>query len=104
MGSGAVRVITEKTLKTYWEQHSRAERPLKAWFDEVKRANWTTPDQLKAQFPNASIVGDNRIVFNINGNRFRLVAWINYRHQAVYLKWFGTHAQYNRIDVEKVGL
>ena len=60
--------------------------------------------QIRESFPDASFVSDNRVVFNIRGNRFRLVAWINYRWRAVYVKWVGTHAEYDRIDVEQVGL
>ena len=99
-----MRVVSQKTLKTHWERHPAAEKPLRAWLGEVKRADWATPAQLKARFPNASIVGDNRVVFNIGGNRYRLVVWINYAHRAVYVKWFGDHAEYDSIDVREVGL
>ena len=97
-----MRVISEKTLRTFWERHPTAEKPLQAWLAEVKRAHWASPAQVKARFPNASIIRDNRLVFDIGGTRFRLVVWINYTHQAIYVKWFGTHAEYDRIDVERV--
>ena len=99
-----MRIISEKTLREFWERHPNSEQSLKAWVKEVESADWMTPAQLKDQFPNASIVRDNRVVFNISGNRYRLVAWINYPRRAVYIKWLGTHAEYDRIDVEKVGL
>ena len=99
-----LRVISEKTLRASWRRHPAAENPLRAWLGEVKRVHWATPAQIKTRFPNASIVRDNRVVFNIGGTRFRLVVWINYAHQAIYVKWFGTHAEYDRIDVERVEL
>ena len=97
-----MRVVSERTLRAFWERHPTAEKPLQAWLAEVKRADWATPAQVKTRFPNASIIRDSRVVFNIGGTRFRLVVWINYAHQAVYVKWFGTHAEYDRIDVERV--
>ena len=69
-----MRVITKRTLRTFWELHPDAEGPLSAWCKEVERADWTTPAQIKERFPRASIVRDNRVVFAIGGNRFRLVA------------------------------
>ena len=77
---------------------------MSAWCKEVERADWTTPAQIRERFPRASIVRDNRVVFDIGGNRFRLVAWVNYRQRAVYIKWLGTHSGYDHIDVETVGL
>ena len=97
-----LRVISERTLRASWERHPAAEKPLQAWLAEVKRAAWATPAQVKTRFPNASIIRDNRVAFNIGGTRFRLVVWINYTHQAIYVKWLGTHAEYDRIDVERV--
>ena len=99
-----MRVISEKALRAFWELHPDSEGPLLAWVKETESANWKTSAQLKEQFPNASIVKDNRVVFNIKGNRYRLVVWINYRRQAVLVKWLGTHAEYDHIDVEKVEL
>lgn len=99
-----MRIISEKTLREFWERHSNSEQSLRAWVKEVATADWANPAHLKDQFPNASIVRDNRVIFNISGNRYRLVAWINYGRRAVYIKWLGAHAEYDRIDVEKVGL
>jgi mRNA interferase HigB len=99
-----LRVIARRSLRTFWEEHPDAEGPLRAWCKEVERSDWTTPAQVKDRFPRASIVRDNRVVFDIGGNRFRLVAWVNYRQRAVYIKWLGTHSEYDRIDVETVGL
>ena len=99
-----MRIISKKTLKEFWVRHPESERSLQAWHQEVAQADWATPAQVKGRFPNASIVGGNRVVFNISGDQFRLVVWIQYRLRLVYVKWLGTHAEYNRIDVEKVGL
>lgn len=99
---GDLRVISEKTLRTFWKRHPTAEKPLQAWLAEAKRAHWASPAQIKTRFPNASIIRDNRLVFNIGGTSFRLAVWINYAHQAIYVKWFGTHTEYDRIDVERV--
>ena len=99
-----MRILSEKALRTFWERHPNSEQSLRAWVDEVKRADWDNPAQVRDKFATASIVKDNRVVFNIGGNQFRLVAWINYRRRSVYIKWLGTHAEYDRIDVEKVGL
>ena len=97
-----MRVISERTLRAFGERHPTAEKPLQAWLAEVKRAIWATPAQVKTRYPNASIIRDNRVVFDIGGTRFRSVVWINYTHQAIYVKWFGTHAECDRIDVEMV--
>ena len=99
-----MRIFSEKALRTFWERHPNSEQSLRAWVDEVKRADWDNPAQVRDRFATASIVKDNRVVFNIRGNQFRLVAWINYRRRSVYIKWLGTRAEYDRIDVEKVGL
>ena len=99
-----MRIISEKTLRNFWQRHPTAEAPLRAWIREVAQADWKTPVDVKGRYPNASIVKDNRAVFNIKGNDFRLVVWINFRHLAVYIKWVGTHVEYDRINVDKVGL
>ena len=97
-----MRVVSEKTLRTFGERHPAAEKPLQAWLAEAKGAHWASPAQVKAQFPSASIIRGNRLIFDIGGTRFRLVVWVNCNHQAIYVKWFGTHAEYDRIDVERI--
>ena len=99
-----VRIIAKSRLRESWEKHPDAKGPLRAWYSEVERAEWQTSGHVRDQYRSASIVGDDRVVFNIKGNRYRLVVWINYRKGVVYIKWFGTHAEYDRVDVEKVGL
>ncbi len=104
VGEHNLRVISEKNLRAFGERHPSAEKPLKAWLAEVKHSNRDSPDQVKTRFPNASMIRGNRVVFNIGGNNFRLVVWVNYGIQVVYVKWFGTHAEYDRIDVAEVEL
>ena len=103
-----MRVIARSTLRGFVE--ARVEHRLKAsvkghldaWYTEVSRAEWKTSAELKQQYRSASIVSASRVVFNIRGNEFRLVASINFSYQVLFVKWVGTHAEYDRIDVEEV--
>jgi mRNA interferase HigB len=97
-----MRVISKKTLIDFWRRHPAAEQPLKAWFDEATKAHWETPQQIKDQYRNASIVAGNRIVFNIHGNKYRLIVAVAYRFGAAYIKFIGTHAEYDAIDAATV--
>lgn len=97
-----MHVIAKKPLREFWERNPDAERPLRAWHKEAQTADWDTPTDVKAAYPKASIIGDNRIVFNIKGNAYRLVVRIDYRRHIVYVRFVGTHADYDRIDAEEV--
>ena len=97
-----MRIIAISTLRNFWEKNGDAEEPLKAWFQEVKSADWTTPHQVKAMYRNASVIGGNRIVFNIAGNKYRLIVKFNYPYLIGYVRFIGTHAEYDRIDAEEV--
>ena len=97
-----VRVIARATLRDYWENHPAAEGRLRAWFQEAKAAKWSSPTDVKAEYASASIVADNRVVFNIGGNSYRLVVHINYELQIVYIKFIGTHDEYDNIDATTV--
>jgi mRNA interferase HigB len=97
-----MRVIAKKTLRLFWESHPDAEEPLLAWYREVELEDWETPAKVKAKYGNASIVGGNRVVFNIKGNDYRLVVKINYPYRVVYVRFVGTHKEYDSIDVEQV--
>lgn len=97
-----MRIIAKRTLREFWERHPDVEEPLLAWFREVEQEDWDTPAKVKAKYRNASIVGDNRVVFNIKGNGYRLVVKINYPLRIVYIRFVGTHAAYDRINVEEV--
>jgi mRNA interferase HigB len=99
-----VRVISRRTLREFWAQrsHRDAEQPLRAWFAEVRRAAWRTPADIKAAHRNASFVGSDRVVFNIGGNKYRLVVAVKYSAQLVFVRFVGTHADYDDIDAEEV--
>lgn len=97
-----MKVIAVSTLRGFWERHPDAEQPLKAWYDEAKHACWSTPQDIKNHYASVSFVGGNRVVFNIKGNGYRLVVAIAYRFQAIYIKFIGTHAEYDRIDAATV--
>lgn len=99
---GAVRIVAASTLRAFWERHPSAEPPLKAWYAEARQAAWRTPNDIRVRYASASVVGRNRVVFNIRGNEVRLVVAVAYRFQAVYIKFVGTHAEYDRIDAATV--
>ena len=97
-----MRVFTYKRLREFWERHPDARQPLLSWHREAEDADWDTPAAVKTRYPNASVIGNNRVVFNIKGNDYRLVVRINYPYRAVYIRFLGTHAEYDRIDAEEV--
>ncbi|MBI5831133.1 MAG: type II toxin-antitoxin system HigB family toxin [Armatimonadetes bacterium] len=97
-----MHVIARKTLVEFWARWPEAEPHLAAWFREAEQAAWATPQDIKAQYATASIIGSNRVVFNIRGNRFRLVVHVCYRGQRVYVRFIGTHAEYDAIDAETI--
>ncbi len=99
-----MRVIARKTLVEFWNRPGRgdAERPLRAWFDAVCKADWAGPADIKAEFRSASFVPGNRVVFNICGNRYRLVVAVHYKSRIVFVRFIGTHVEYDRIDVYEV--
>lgn len=89
-------------LREFWEVHNDAEEPLKTWFKEATKASWNNPMDIKANYVKASILKNNRIVFNICGNRYRLVVEINYKRQWVFIRFIGTHTDYDKINAEKI--
>lgn len=97
-----MRIIAIKTLKDYWEKFPSAKESLLSWHEEVAATEWNTPNELKAQYVNASILNNKRVVFNIHGNDYRLIVDIEYRLKIVFIVWFGTHKQYDKIDIKKV--
>ena len=100
-----MRVIAISTLKTFWEAHPEyldAKEPILAWYRHALRADWSTPAQVKQDFRNASILKDGRVVFNIAGNKYRLVVWINYAYRILYIRFIGTHAEYDDINAQSI--
>ncbi len=97
-----MRILAAKTLKDYYKKFPDAKQQLLSWYEEVGATTWNSPNELKAQFANASIINTKRVVFNIHGNKYRLIVDVEFRLKIVFVVWFGTHSQYDKIDVKKV--
>jgi len=100
-----MRIIALSTLKTFWDEHPEcldAKEPTLAWYRYALHAEWKSPADIKQDFRNASILKDGRVVFNIAGNKYRLVVWINYAFGVVYVRFIGTHTDYDKIDVQTI--
>lgn len=99
-----MHVIKKKTLTDFFNQAGRedAKGPLEAWHYEVRRAHWESPADIKEKFASASILKGSRVVFNIGGNKYRLVTKINYSTKVVFIRFIGTHAEYDQIDAEEI--
>lgn len=97
-----VRIISRKRLIDFWQNHPDAEQPLRAWYAETKKAKWRTPADVKSLNRNASILPNNRVVFNIKGNVYRLVVVIEYRLEIVFIRFVGAHQEYDKIDATKI--
>ena len=89
-------------LRDFWEIHPDAEQPLRAWHAKTKQANWKEPGDIKNDYRNASFIADNRVIFNIKGNKYRIVVAINYQYQIIYVRFIGTHEEYDRTDVTTI--
>jgi len=98
-----MRIIAIKKLKDFWEGgNADAEQPLKVWYQILKQNKFGTPTEIKSLFPSCSFLGDNRVIFNISGNKYRLVTHIRYDIQILYIRFIGTHAQYDKINAREV--
>ena len=97
-----MRIIAVKALRKFWSGHPNAEQALRAWYEEVSQARWVRPADLKAQYGNASILKDRRVVFNIKGNVYCLVVAVAYNTGIVFVKFIGTHKAYDAIDAQTV--
>lgn len=97
-----MRIIALSTLKNFWEKHADAQLPLRSWYALASRAQWKTPADIKEAYRNASFTGNNRVIFNIKGNEYRLVVLVRYDKGLMYIRFVGTHLQYDKIDVTKV--
>ena len=97
-----MRIITKAPLREFWEKYPAAALPLQVWYKDATQASWRNPNDVKAQYGNASIVGNNRVVFNIKGNDFRLIVAINYAAAIVFIRFIGTHAQYDTINAATI--
>ena len=97
-----MHILSRRKLREFWERHPDSEQPLKAWYQEVKHADWSAPRQVTQRFPRASILGRDRVVFRIHGNAYRLVAKIFYPGRKLFIRFIGTHKEYDRINAEEV--
>lgn len=97
-----MRIVAISYLRTFWEKNPDAGQHLRSWVDEVKNATWSQPSDINAQYGNASILKNRRVVFNIKGNDYRLIVAVAYQYQAVYVKFIGTHVEYDAIDADTV--
>jgi len=97
-----MRVIAKRTLREFWEKHADSEQPLKSWYHEAENALWNSPIDIKRYYPSASILENNRVVFNIKGNKYRLIIKINYEYKIIWIRFIGTHSEYDKIDATKV--
>lgn len=96
------RIFAKSTLREFWLKHPDAEQYLKTWYDTAMNSVWKSPGEIKKTYANASILKDSRIVFNIKGNSFRLVAKFNFEKQWIFIRFIGTHEEYNRIDANTI--
>ncbi len=94
------RIVAKRTLREFWEKHADSEQYLKTWYDTAKMANWQTPNDIKKTYATASIIGQNRVVFNIKGNAYRLIVQFNYIRQWAFIRFVGTHADYDKVNAE----
>ncbi len=97
-----MRVIAKRTLRNFWAKHQNSEEQLKSWFKEAEIADWQSPADIKREYPLASILKNNRIVFNIKGNKYRLIVKINYSYKIVWIRFIGTHEQYDKINANNI--
>ncbi len=97
-----MNIIAFRTLREFYEKHHDCETALKVWYKKAVNANWKTPNEVKMDYPNASIIADNRVVFNIRGNAYRLVVKFNYKYGWAWVRFIGTHVEYDKIDSEKI--
>ena len=96
------RIFAKRTLREYWEVHPETEQYLKTWYDTAMNSDWKNPSDVKQIYANASILKDSRIVFNIKGNSYRLVVKFNFEKQWIFIRFIGTHEEYNRIDANTI--
>ncbi|KYC39377.1 addiction module toxin RelE [Scytonema hofmannii PCC 7110] len=97
-----MRIIARSTLRSFWEKHPDAEQALKAWYDEASRAKWSYPTDIKSIYRNASIIANNRVVFNIKGNDYRLIVHIRYDIEIIFIRFIGTHKEYDNVDATTI--
>jgi len=93
-----MHIVSIQTLRSFWQKHPNAERPLRAWYALAEKASWRSPAEVKEMLGNASFIGSNRVIFDIKGNDYRLIVLVEYRKGRIFIRFVGTHAEYDRID------
>lgn len=102
MQKNILRVIAKKVLREFWESNSDSQQQLMAWFKEASKADWNSPNEIKSQYASASILKNSRVVFNICGNKYRLIVEINYPRKWVFIRFIGTHKEYDNVDLNNI--
>ena len=97
-----MRIIALRMLRQFWQKHRQAEIPLRAWYAEASRADWANPNDIKAAYRSASFLTNNRVIFNIKGNDYRLVVAVHYNRRMMFIRFVGTHREYDKIDADKI--
>ena len=97
-----LKIFSRGTLRDFWTKHADCELQLKTWYREAEKSNWKTINELKSEYPNASILKENRIVFNIKGNDYRLIVKFNFEYQLAWIRFIGTHAEYDKINANEI--
>jgi len=97
-----MRVIAKKILREFWIKHKDSEEALKSWYKEASKANWDAPSDIKAEYSRASVLKNSKIVFNICGNSYRLIIELNYKRRWVFIRFIGTHKEYDKIDANRI--
>lgn len=97
-----MRIIAKSTLREYWEKHANCRKELENWYSIASRASWYSPKDVKSVYPKASVIGNKRVVFDISGGDFRLIVKFTYKMQIGYIRFIGTHSEYDRIDAENI--
>ena len=97
-----MRIIAKKILRDFWEEHHDCEQQLLSWYRETENCGWKNLNEIKKDYPSAGILGGNRVVFNIKGNNYRLIIKISFDYQMIWIRFIGTHAEYDKIDATKI--
>ena len=96
------RIFAKSTLRDFWEKHPDSEQYLKTWYENAKKSNWLSPNDIKKTYANASILKNGRVVFNIKGNSYRLIVQFNFERQWAFIRFIGTHQDYDKINAETI--
>ena len=97
-----MRIIARSTLRAFWERHADVEVALRTWYQDATLANWKMPEDIKSVYASASIIANNRVVFNIKGNQYRLIVAVNYEFGVIYIRFIGSHQGYDKVEAATV--